>query len=827
MTTEHNHAQADLLSRRNILKTMLFTPPMLMFSKGGLFAAQEPRPLFEPRIIPVGQKIRAAQIGVFNRGNEVLNAFKSFMGRQIEFVAFADVAFDAPNPSLRGFEGVPCFRDYREMFETMHDKIDAVIIATPDHAHFPMVIHSMLLGKHVYVEKPLAQNVYECRLVEKVARACKGVVTQMGNQGHSGAGTIQFGQWVEAGLVKNVRKIDAWMTNSRRWHGWTDTEYPESIPPIGLDWDLWLCRRPFRPHSEKLTGGNWRCWYDFGCGAMGDWGAHILDAVHRYLKLGQPYEISTKLIGPSDLFFPQGSVITFRFKAREGMPAVELNWYDGQRNNPTPPPGVNGNIGNVGSFIYTEDYVIRGTSHGADYKILGPKMDALEQAGKLPKPEGRLPNHYQNFLNACQGIEPANSSFDIAAPLAEMLCLGCIGQRFGGTLKYDAQTMTITNNPQANAMLKGPEVRAGWDTYDQQKPSKSKASQIKKPAEAKWDNLQDASLGQWFNPYDWGKAEVVGDEVHLTTDRDKWFLLTKKQYANFVFEGEILMPVNQGNSGFLFRCQFDKNRAWGYQAEVDTADRKWSGGLYDEGRRMWFVSPNRDQAASEAEKNASIAEFRARAGECYKQGQWNRYRIVGVGPHIQIYVNDVLTTDVYDEMDTSGHLGIQHHGEKGLVYKFRNLRVKDLGAGGEVYYPHREKAKAGAVASKLAGAIYEAEAANKMESAVVADNHKGYQGTGFVDMGGKGSFVEWNNVLADNAGQYKLTFRYAAAGNRPCTLVVNGSEVGRAAFADTRGWTNWQTVDATVTFKNGGNIVRLVAIGDGPNLDAMAVNAAK
>ncbi|MHC4882137.1 MAG: gfo/Idh/MocA family oxidoreductase, partial [Planctomycetota bacterium] len=217
---------------------------------------------------------------------------------------------------------------------------------------------AMLLGKHVYVEKPLAQNVYECRLVEELTKACPGVVTQLGNQGHSGFGTIQFGQMVEAGLIKNVKRIDAWMNKSRRWHGWTYTDYPNEIPPLGYDWDQWLSRRPFRPHSEKMTGGNWRCWYEFGCGCMGDWGAHILDAYHRYLKLGQPYEITTKVTGPSDLYYPQASVITFKFKARGDMPALELNWYDGQGNTAPRPAGYKGQMGKPGSLLYLDNGVL-------------------------------------------------------------------------------------------------------------------------------------------------------------------------------------------------------------------------------------------------------------------------------------------------------------------------------------------------------------------------------------------------------------------------------------------------------------------------------------
>ena len=816
--------QKNDLSRRTMLKTMLATPPIMMFSQGGLFALDNKiQPLSSPRIIPPGQKIRVAQVGVFNRGDAVLKAFNQHSDSQIEFVAFADVLFTTHDYQMKDFPGIPCYRDYRQMLEEMHDKIDAVIVCTPDHSHFPALMHAMLLGKHVYSEKPLAQNVYECRLLEKAANEC-GVVTQLGNQGHSDAGTIQFGQWVDAGLIKNVKRIDAWMTKSRRWHGWTYTDYPQEIPPIGYDWDQWLSRRPFRPHSEKLTGGNWRCWYEFGCGCMGDWGAHVLDAFHRYLKLGQPYEITTKVMGPSDLYYPQGSVITFKFKARGDMPALELKWYDGQGNMPKPPAGYTAKRGAVGSLLYLDEGVVSGTSHGAKYHFaLNDKLEKAEKAGELPKPKDNLSNHYHNFLNACQGIEPVNSPFSIGAPLSEMLCLGCIGQRFGSTLKYDAKAMKITNNAEANAMLKGPAVRENWDAYDKMKPVKSKAVLIKKPKDIQWEDLLDASLNKWENPYDWGKADYDNDIVNLTSEKGKWFLLTKKEYANFVFEGEIKMPVSKGNSGFMFRCQKTKNKAWGYQAEVDTADRKWSGGLYDEGRRKWFISPNKDGAADEAEANASIAAFRARAGECYKHGEWNKYRIVCVGSHIQIYVNDVLTTDIHDEMDLAGPVGIQHHGEKGLTYQFRNLRIKDLGAGGDIYYAHRENAAAAAVASKMDGDIYEAEDA-KLSGCQKAANQDGYQGTGFADFGEKGSSVEWDNVLADNEGSYTLTFRYACVGNRPCDLIVNGQKVGTIPFKNTNQNSNWQMVDMKVDLKKGGNFIKVVAINAGPNLDALAVN---
>jgi hypothetical protein len=342
-----------------------------------------------------------------------------------------------------------------------------------------------------------------------------------------------------------------------------------------------------------------------------------------------------------------------------------------------------------------------------------------------------------------------------------------------------------------------------------------------------WEALfKDETLSNWENPHEWGHAEYKDGVVSLTSEKGKWFLVTKKEYANFVLEGQVKMPVKEGNSGFMFRCQKAKNRVWGYQAEVDTADRKWSGGLYDEGRRQWFISPNRDKAAGEQEKNESIAAFLARAGDCYKQGEWNTYRIVCNGSHIQIYVNDTLTTDIQDEMDLSGYIGIQHHGEKGLTYQFRNLRIKDLGAGGEIYYPHREQAKSAAVASKMDGDIYEAESA-KLVNCSKADNREGYQGTGFVVFDSADSSVEWDNVLADQNGRYLLMFRYAAVNDRPCQLQVNGQTVGTLAFASTGGVAKWKTVKIEATFKKGGNFVKVVATEKGLALDALAVNKGK
>lgn len=201
------------------------------------------------------------------------------------------------------------------------------------------------------------------------------------------------------------------------------------------------------------------------------------------------------------------------------------------------------------------------------------------------------------------------------------------------------------------------------------------------------------TLTGWKNPYEWGKAEVVEGEIRLTADR-KFFLVTEKNYTDFIFEGEILLPEGQANSGFMFRANVAKNKVFGYQAEVDgSTERKWSGGLYDEGRRAWFISPKNDakkpkadateeeKKQAEEEKKAcqeSIAAFRKRAGDAFKRNEWNKYRITCQGKKIKIEVNGVVTTDVEDDKDASGPVGIQHHGEKGQTYRFRNLRIKEL-----------------------------------------------------------------------------------------------------------------------------------------------------
>jgi hypothetical protein len=185
----------------------------------------------------------------------------------------------------------------------------------------------------------------------------------------------------------------------------------------------------------------------------------------------------------------------------------------------------------------------------------------------------------------------------------------------------------------------------------------------------------------WKNPYEWGKAEVVDGEIHLSGEQ-KFFLVTDKEFGDFVLEGEVKLPPGPANSGFMFRCHVEPNHVFGYQAEVDGSDRGWSGGLYDEGRREWLWPSQSGRTTDEKflkhEKESQEFFKKPEVAGALKRDDWNHYRITCKGDSIKIEVNDVVTTEIKDDMDARGPVGIQHHGEKGAVYKFRNLKIREL-----------------------------------------------------------------------------------------------------------------------------------------------------
>lgn len=195
-----------------------------------------------------------------------------------------------------------------------------------------------------------------------------------------------------------------------------------------------------------------------------------------------------------------------------------------------------------------------------------------------------------------------------------------------------------------------------------------------------WTPLFDGStLNGWHNPFDWGEARVVGEEIHLTASK-KFFLVTDQQYSDFEFEAEILLPDGKANSGFMFRCHVKPNRVYGYQAEVDGSDRRWSGGLYDEGRRKWLW-PGKENNSKDPKAQGHIQEsqqhfMKPEIRDAFRRSEWNRYKITCRGSQLRIEVNGVLVTDYEDSMDAKGYIALQHHGEKGQTYRFRNIRIR-------------------------------------------------------------------------------------------------------------------------------------------------------
>lgn len=438
------------------------------------------------RVIGANERVNIAAIGIGQRGG-IVGDFS--WQPNVNVVALCDVDIDSSAPVYNGkdvhlgwgkkdatpaaraaqYPNARKFTDYRVMFDQLGDEIDAVCIAVPDHSHFPITMEAMMRGKHVYVEKPLARTFQECDLLMQ-AEQKYGVVTQMGNQGHSGDNYYQFKQWQEAGIIKEVTHVDAYMNNGRRWHPWNNvTGFPAAMPlPEGLNWDVWNGTTPHPVEfSDRMHYGNWRGWHQFGTGCFGDWGAHILDTIHQFLELGLPEKVTAKkLERRNDFIFPLASTINFQFPERNGMPAMDIDWYDGTDNPPPVPAEMEGrSYGGPGKFIYSKELTFHGNSHSNPLQVIPyEKFRDMLKSGEVSKEYGKHSNHAQNFIHSVRGEETTNSPFFVAGPLCQMFALGCIAQRQGGAFTFDRETNQITNNEQANRFLKD-DVRPGWDQY--------------------------------------------------------------------------------------------------------------------------------------------------------------------------------------------------------------------------------------------------------------------------------------------------------------------------------------------------------------------------
>jgi hypothetical protein len=496
------------------------------------------------------EKLNVAAIGSGGQGASNVSA----VAPTENMVALCDVDDRRAATTFNRFPNVPKFRDFRQMLDKEGKNIDAVVLATPDHMHATTAMWCMERGKHVYVQKPLVRTVWEARQLRAAAVKYK-VATQMGNQGYSNEGTRQCAEIIWNGDIGNVAEVHSWSDRPMWPQGLTEIPKEDPVPST-LDWDLWLGvaeKRPFTADGKTepdRNGGffyqpfNWRGFYDFGCGALGDMACHILGAPNMALHLSKRKVIGVECIkkeGVSPFMFPKASVIRFDFAPYGNMPALKIFWYDGLKENPKiagvpegewigdppslPRPGGEGGgrgagPGGRGAAPGGRGAAPGGAPGGARGGEPGPARPASNEfrspgrvfnwdefaalkASKeplhFPVPDGSLfigdkgmlttgtygdvtrlipiekmkdyrmpaplltrsPGHMRDFIRACKGGDPACSNFDVAAPFVEWMLLGVIALRHEGKLEYDPAQMRITNNAEANKLLK-PVFRKGW-----------------------------------------------------------------------------------------------------------------------------------------------------------------------------------------------------------------------------------------------------------------------------------------------------------------------------------------------------------------------------
>lgn len=432
-----------------------------------------------------------AGIGVGGKGESDIASFAKSGKATIGFLC--DVDDRRAAKSVASFPKAKYFKDYRMMLDKEHKNIDAVSVSTPDHSHAVQAMAAMQLGKHVYVQKPLTHDIFEARALTEAAKKYK-VVTQMGNQGASGDGVRQLREWFNAGLVGDVHTVYCW-TNRPVWPqgiAWSENKVEV---PTGLDWDLWLGTAPYKDYVEKIVPFNWRGWWDYGTGALGDMACHIVEPPFRVLGLNYPSDVTASVgsiyvDGSKRGYFPEScppsSYVVLTFPTKNGKP-IKLHWMDGGIQPPRPeelgPNEIMGDGGNGVIFEGTKGKMMCST-YGANPQLL-PTSKTKET--NIPQTIKRVPGgadgHYAQWVEACiagYGKMEVSSPFEIAGPLTETILMGNLAIRShdirtpkkdnpaqfdypGRNIKllWDGKNMKVTNFDEANQFVKR-EYRIGW-----------------------------------------------------------------------------------------------------------------------------------------------------------------------------------------------------------------------------------------------------------------------------------------------------------------------------------------------------------------------------
>lgn len=417
------------------------------------------------------QKVRVACVGVGGMGRTAVQA-----ASDEEIVALCDVDWreresdDCAFAIAAQHPAVPRFTDFREMLDQKGRAIDAVLISTPDHTHFAIAMAAMAAGKHVFVQKPLAHNIWQVRTLRKAAEKYR-VKTVMGNQGHTWEGIRLVREWFEAGLIGDVREVHCWTDRP----GLSKVGFLQPPPagpakvelePVGLDWGLWQGPVPATDYSSQYLPGAWRGWWAYGCGGLGDIGCHCLDAPFWALQLGLPerVEFVSQQPTPHRPYTAPRSHITFHFGARGTMPPVKLHWYEGGLL-PEVLDGMPKGLPDNGMIMKGS----RETLFSGGMRVQSPQLwprermrDYHEVLRRRPLPRSVAGNPFGELFAAIRGeIPAAGSSFEYACPLSEVVGVGVLAIRSGQSIVWDAEKMQVKGAPAFDAWIKEP-VREGW-----------------------------------------------------------------------------------------------------------------------------------------------------------------------------------------------------------------------------------------------------------------------------------------------------------------------------------------------------------------------------
>lgn len=434
---------------------------------------------FVGRVLGANDRINVACIGVGGKGDSDSSNAGECGGN---IVAICDVDTNTLDKKGKQFPQAKRFKDYRKLLDEIGKDIDAVTVSTPDHHHGSAAIRAMRLGKHCFCQKPLTQTVAEARAMRALA-AEKKLATQMGNQGSAEDGLRRAIEVIQAGVIGKPLELHVW-SNRPVWPQGLERPPGEDPVPANLDWDLWLGPAALRPFKKDVYHTfNWRGWFDFGTGALGDMACHTVNMPFRALKLGYPNVVECELasrIYPET--FPKTSRIRFEFPEREGLPPLKFWWYDGNPGDElkplrppadltreilqtmgTLPPSGALIIGEKGKLFAPDDNGARFLVAMKDQElyVAGDKHDA---AMAVPQTIPRSPGHMEEWFRMMKDGTPAFSNFDIAAYLTEIILLGCVALRVGEgyRMDWDGPNMKSTNLPQAARFVKR-DNRKGWE----------------------------------------------------------------------------------------------------------------------------------------------------------------------------------------------------------------------------------------------------------------------------------------------------------------------------------------------------------------------------